>query len=63
MNLKNIEDVLPKNEITDQEKQDLIEQGKQDERIGRAKDKQNYLAEIESLSKKLKNLNFQIKGR
>lgn len=60
---KNIEDVLPKNEITDQEKQDLIEQGKQDERIGRAKDKQNYLAEIESLSKKLKKSQFSDKGK
>ena len=60
---KNIEDVLPKNEISDQEKQDLIEQGKQDERIGRAKDKQNYLAEIESLSKKLKKSQFSDKGK
>ena len=60
---KNIEDVLPKNELSDQEKQELLNKGKQEERIGREKDAEKFRREIDNLSKKLNKSQFADKGK
>ena len=60
---KNIEDVLPKNELSDQEKKELLNQGKQEERIGREKDAEKFRIEIDNLSKKLNKSQFADKGK